>query len=116
MLITVKSYFNGLVGVGIFGLVVKAVYVGASTADLLSAGIAGVALALLTFHNLLNTFHLNNVDALRNPERRAGSCFALSPLALMRRTSIRESAITALPKSLRFLLDQIYSTGLSSGA
>jgi len=71
---------------------------------------------LLTFHNSLNTFHLNNVDALRNPLRSAGSPLTLFPLALMRRSRVWESVMSAFPNSLRFLLDQTYSVGLSSGA
>ena len=44
MLAAAKGYFNGLVSLGVFGLVAKAVYAGASTGDLIGAGLAGLAL------------------------------------------------------------------------
>lgn len=49
MLAAAKKYFSGLVGLGVFALLGKAVYAGASTGDLLGAGVAGVALALGAF-------------------------------------------------------------------
>lgn len=41
-----KKFFSGLVGLGVFGLVGKAVYAGAGAGELIGAGIAGLALVV----------------------------------------------------------------------